>query len=223
MSQLKLLVVDDDPTNLALMKELLQQLKAEVTAIGESPLAAQIIEREKFDGILLDLTMPILSGYDLAKQVRESSCNRSTPIAIVTGRDDRDAMHKSFSLGATYFLHKPVNKQQIAELLNDFRSPRYDNRRQFTRVPLSTEVTCLLGSKTLHGVIWNISQGGVQLEVEGLQQGDTVHMSFLLSHIVIKAEGMVVWTHEDRRGLIFTDMSIENQEAIRVYVAKTGS
>lgn len=223
MARLKLLVVEDDPTNLALMTELLEQHNAEVLPVGDSPLAAQLVEREKFDGIFLDLTMPILSGYDLAKQVRESFCNPATPIVIVTGRDEPDTMHRSFSLGATYFLHKPVNKQELAQLLKDFQIPRLDKRRQFTRVALYTEVTCLLGDKTLRGVIWNISQGGVQLEVEGLQKGDTIDMSFYLSHVVIKARGMVVWIQEERQGLIFVEMSVENQEAVRVYVARTGS
>jgi two-component system, NarL family, sensor histidine kinase EvgS len=69
---MKILVVDDDPASLILLTEQLRLLNVEVLAIGNSPLAAGIVEQQKFDGALLDITMPVLSGYDLAKLIRES-------------------------------------------------------------------------------------------------------------------------------------------------------
>jgi CheY-like chemotaxis protein len=111
---LKLLVVEDDAASLELMAELLQQFKAEVRPISDSQEAPALIQREKFDGIFLDLKMPILSGFELAKLVRESACNKATPLVIVTGRDEQDTMHLSFSLGATYFLQKPIDTQKLA-------------------------------------------------------------------------------------------------------------
>lgn len=53
MALLRLLVVEDDAPSLSLMTELLQQLHTEVVPIGDSPLAAKIIEQEKFDGSFL--------------------------------------------------------------------------------------------------------------------------------------------------------------------------
>jgi CheY-like chemotaxis protein len=223
MALLRLLVVEDDAPSLSLMTELLQQLHTEVVPIGDSPLAAKIIEQEKFDGIFLDLTMPILTGYDLAMQARESSFNKTTPIVIVTGRDEVDTMHKSFSHGATYFLHKPFSKEDLEKLVDDFRGAGTSNRRQFTRVPLNGEITYSLRAETLRGFVWNISQGGIQLEAGALRLGDRVHLSFLMDHIAVAGDAMVVWVRDDRRGLIFTRMSVEDQEAIRLYVARAGS
>jgi CheY-like chemotaxis protein len=96
MAALKLLVVEDDAASLDLMAELLQRFKAEVRPISDSQAAPDLIQREKFDGIFLDLKMPILSGFELAKLVRESACNKATPLVIVTGRDEQDTMHLSF-------------------------------------------------------------------------------------------------------------------------------
>ncbi len=102
MVPLKVLVVEDDPAGLELMSEVFSSLKAQVYPFGDSEKAAAIINAEKFDGIFLDLEMPKLNGFDLARRVRSSSWNRSTPIIVVTGRDDRKTMQQAFAAGATF-------------------------------------------------------------------------------------------------------------------------
>lgn len=222
MQALKALVVDDEVSYLEMIAEILRQLKVDVHAESNSQHAAQQIEQEKYDAILLDIGMPNLNGYQLATRARESARNQDTPIVIITGREDPDAMTRSFSLGATYFLHKPVGKEQLVEIISDIRRlPHYEEERRFVRVPLNAEIICTVGSKQLTGVTWNISQGGIQLEVNGLQDGDVVGMSFVIPHAVVKAQGRVVWAKDDRQGLNFTDMNVESQEAIRAYVAGT--
>lgn len=220
MAALKLLVVEDDVANLELMTELLGQLKSEVRPVSDSLEAAGLIEREKFDAIFLDLKMPIMSGFELAKLVRESKRNNATPLVIVTGRDEKDTMHLSFSLGATYFLQKPVDTQKLTTLLGKIERVFLESRRRCARVSLNTEVTCTVGEAILNGVTWNISQGGIQLEVAGLKLGDKVWISFILPQpgTVIKAQGEVVWAQENRQGLYFTEMSVECQETVRAYI-----
>src|SRR6185437_8861158 len=117
MAALKLLVVEDNPASLELMTEIFTQLKAEVRSVQDSREAVDLIQKVKFDGIFLDLNMPILSGFELARIVRESACNKTTSMVIVTGRDEKDTMYLSFSLGATYFLQKPIDSQKVAALL----------------------------------------------------------------------------------------------------------
>jgi DNA-binding response OmpR family regulator len=220
MAALKLLVVEDDAASLDLMAELLQRFKAEVRPISDSQAAPDLIQREKFDGIFLDLKMPILSGFELAKLVRESACNKATPLVIVTGRDEQDTMHLSFSLGATYFLQKPIDTQKLALLLEKIQNLSSENRR---RCACSPEHRCDLhvAGATLNGQTWNISPGGVQLEVVGLKLGDTLQMSFILPRpgTVVKAQGLVVWAQDGRQGLYFTEMSVECQEMVRAYIS----
>ena len=82
-------------------------------------------------------------------------------------------------------------------------------------------MTCTIADKTLNGLTWNISQGGIQLEVAGLKLGDTVRMSFILPQLatVIKAQGVVVWAQGGRQGFYFTEMSVEHQETVRTYIS----
>src|SRR6202163_2730232 len=169
MAPLKLLVVEDDAASLELMTEVFTSLKAEVRPVSDSEKAAGIVNQEKFDGIFLDLEMPKLNGFDLARVIRKSSWNKSTPIIIVTGRDERQTMQEAFALGATFFLQKPVDRQKLTSLFRKVTGGMLENRRRNTRVPLQTEVTCTVGSRTIRGIAWNLSEGGMQLEASDLQ------------------------------------------------------
>jgi CheY-like chemotaxis protein len=222
MVSLKLLVVEDDAANLELMTEVFTSLQAEVKPISDSEEAAGIINRQKFDGIFLDLEMPNLNGFELASIVRKSSWNKSTPIIIVTGRDERQTMQQAFALGATFFLQKPIDRQKLNNLFRTVRGGMIDNRRRYTRVPLKTEVVCFVDSRTLRGTTWNLSQGGMQVEVGNLRSGDQVRISFQLpvTGTKIEAFGTVPWVGDKRQGIQFTNVSPPNQELIRRFVAE---
>ncbi|MGA9976120.1 MAG: response regulator, partial [Candidatus Sulfotelmatobacter sp.] len=220
MQPLKLLVVEDDIPSLELMTEVFMSLKAEVRPISDSQKAVAMVNQEKFDGIFLDLEMPNLNGFDLARLVRKSSWNKSTPIIIVTGRDDRQTMQDAFAIGATFFLQKPVDRQKLSALFRTVSGGMLENRRKFTRVPVQTEVTCTVGSRTVRGTSWNLSQGGMQVEVGGLKAKDAVRLSFKLpvSGVVIDATGVVVWGQESRQGIQFTNLSTQSQQSIRRFM-----
>jgi CheY-like chemotaxis protein len=222
MTPLKLLVVEDDSASLELMAEVFTSLKAEVRAVSDSEKAVGMVNQEKFDGIFLDLEMPKLNGFDLARLIRKSSWNKSTPIIIVTGRDERDTMQQAFSLGATFFLQKPVDRQKLSVLFRTVSGGMVENRRRYIRVPLQTEVTCTVGSRTIRGMTWNLSHGGMQVEVGDLQPKDKVRLSFRLpvSGVSLEAGGTVVWAKEDRQGIQFTTLSAPVQESIRRYIAE---
>ena len=221
MVSLKLLIVEDDIASLELMTEVFTSLEAEVSPVSDSQKAAGLVNQERFDGIFLDLEMPNLHGFDLARLIRKSSRNKSTPIVIVTGRDQRDTMQQAFTIGATFYLQKPVDRQKLSILFRTVRGGMVENRRRYTRVPIQTEVMCTVGSRTIRGVTWNLSQGGMQVEAGGLQPGDTVRVSFRLpvSGVSLEAVGTVVWTTENRQGIQFTNVSPQNDQSIRQFIA----
>src|ERR1700735_5064821 len=152
MQPLKVLVVEDDLANLELMTEVFTSLKAEVRSISDSEKAVGVVNQEKFDGIFLDLEMPNLNGFDLARLVRKSSWNKSTPIIIVTGSDERQTMHEAFAIGATFFLQKPVDRQKLGILFRTVSGGMLENKRKSTRVPIQAEVACTVGSRTVRGM-----------------------------------------------------------------------
>jgi CheY-like chemotaxis protein len=221
-NELKLLVVEDDLASLELMSEVFTSLKAEVRSVSESKKAASMVDREKFDGIFLDLEMPDLNGLDLARLIRDSSWNKTTPIIVVTGRDDRKTMQQAFAAGATFFLQKPVDRHKLTGLFRVVRGGLLESRRRHLRVPLQTDLVCVVGSRNLRGQSWNLSHGGMQIEVDGLEVGQRVRVSFRLpvSEIEIEAVGSVVWVNPNRQGIRFTEVGEKDLEAIRAFVGE---
>lgn len=220
MQPLKLLVVEDDIASLELMTEVFRSLKAEVRPISDSEKAVGAVNKEKFDGIFLDLEMPKLNGFDLARLIRKSSWNKSTPIVIVTGRDERQTMQDVFALGATFFLQKPVDRQKLSVLFRSVSGGMLENRRKHVRVPIQADVSCTVGSRTWRGASWNLSQGGMQVEVAGLKPTDAVRLSFQLpiSGEIIDVAGIVAWANEQRQGIQFTNVGAQSQQSIRQFI-----
>jgi CheY-like chemotaxis protein len=215
-------VVEDNIANLELMTEIFTSLEAQVRAVSDSEKAAFLVSQEKFDGIFLDLEMPHLNGFELSQLIRESSWNKATPIVIVTGRDERDTMKRAFSTGATFYLQKPIDRQKLNTLFRTVRGSFLENRRRSARVPLQTEVNCSAGERNLHGRTWNLSQGGMQVEVNGLKPGESVRLSFQLpsSRTNIEASATVVWGNQDRQGMRFTQLTSQNQEYLRQFISQ---
>ena len=114
---MKLLVVEDDPHTLELLHEVLTRLGAEVHAMADSRQAVTLISQEKFDGIFLDLQMPNLDGFELARRVRCSFPNKATPVVVITGSGDKASMERAFQMGTTLFLQKPADRAKLANLL----------------------------------------------------------------------------------------------------------
>jgi uncharacterized protein (TIGR02266 family) len=217
---LKLLIVEDDVASLELMTEVFASLKADVCPINESEQAVALIGQQRFDGIFLDLDMPNPNGFQLARLIRKSAWNKSTPIVIVTGVEDRQMMQEAFAIGATFFLQKPIDRRKLSALFRTVRGGMLENRRRYTRVPVQADVTCTLGSRTITGVSWNLSQGGMQVEAGHLKAGDALKLSFRLpgSDMPLEVTGVVVWAKQERQGIQFTNVSAQDQQSIREFV-----
>lgn len=222
MASLKLLIVEDDIASLELMTEVFSSLEARVCSASDGKRAANLVENEKFDGIFLDLQLPDVPGFELAKKVRQSSWNKSTPIIIVTGHDQRDAMRQSFATGATFYLQKPVDRQKLTNLFRTVRGTLFENHCRHVRIAFRTEVSCRVGSRKLSGKSWNLSQGGLQVEVDGLKVDDKVEVSFRLpdSQVPIDAAGEVVWAEAELQGIRFTSVGAHSQSEIRRTIAQ---
>ena len=220
---LKALVVEADPRSLDLMVKTLKSFHMEPRFTSNSEEALALINREKYDGIFLELMMPKLDGFELSRQIRQSSRNLSTPIFIITARKEKQTVTRAFEAGATFFLQKPLDKEKLLNLLKSTRGAMLEERRRTIRVPISTDVTWTSGNHTARGKSYNLSRGGMLFQGDDfLRKGSTIQLSFELPWMkhTIGAEGIVVHTDDQHRvGIGFVKVGQEEQAQIRDFIA----
>jgi adenylate cyclase len=103
------LVVDDTPTNVAIVSGVLKDsYRTKVATNGEKALAVANAP-EKPDLILLDVMMPGMDGYEVCRRLKDSPATRDIPIIFLTAKTDEVDEEKGFDVGAVDYIHKPFS------------------------------------------------------------------------------------------------------------------
>jgi len=222
--RLKVLVVDDDQMTLELLGMMLAAENVDVLGLRDAREASALIEKERFDGIFLDLTMPGLNGLQLAGRIRGSLHNATTPIVVITGRgDSAAAMKEAFSVGAHFFLAKPLDRDKLRRLLKSTHGSLLRERQRHRRVPLNVQISCSVGPRTLAGTALQISEQGLVFDLkDAVQPGDVVRVAFHLppSSGAVEAMGVITPAGGERSTTCqFRKMDDASREAVRKFVA----
>src|SRR5277367_2325905 len=109
----RVLVVDDNPDTMVLMRELLATRGYEVVAVASAAQAENEIRRELPDLILSDVVMPGKSGYELCREVKDNPATRLIPFVLITGLSDREDKLRGIEAGADDFLNKPIFSEEL--------------------------------------------------------------------------------------------------------------
>jgi adenylate cyclase len=103
------LIVDDTPTNLAVITGVLESLfRIKVATNGETALVIAQAS-DKPDLILLDVEMPGLDGYEVCRRLKANPATCEIPVIFLTGRTDAADEQKGFEVGAVDYIHKPFS------------------------------------------------------------------------------------------------------------------
>ena len=116
-----ILIVDDNEMNLILIKKLLSIYDTSLYFATSGEEALLILEKKKFDAILMDLQMPKMSGLEVHDRLLENkkySLNHDTPYIILTADAFIDTRKKALDQGIRAFLTKPINKEELYKTLN---------------------------------------------------------------------------------------------------------
>lgn len=111
MVEKKILLVEDEEALGYLLNEYLQMKGFDVVWAKNGKEALQILEKKSFDLSILDVMMPELDGFGLAKQVQERYPD--LPFIFLTARSLKVDVLKGFSLGAVDYLKKPIDEEEL--------------------------------------------------------------------------------------------------------------
>lgn len=104
-----ILVVDDDLTMRILMHECLEPLGYKIIQASNGLNAIEEYEKHHPDMILMDVQMPIMSGFTACRKLRALPECATVPILIITGLDDFTSIEEAYNVGATDFITKPID------------------------------------------------------------------------------------------------------------------
>ena len=136
----RILVVDDSPTIVALLKRMLVQNHFEVLVAYDGESALEIAHRERPDLIFLDIVLPGIDGFSALRKLRRDEATRNVPIIMISGNAQATEQFYVQRIGADDFMKKPFSRAEvfsrIEHLLDEQGVPRHASRR--TEAPAAT-------------------------------------------------------------------------------------
>jgi signal transduction histidine kinase len=104
-----ILLVDDRPENLVTMEAVLGQPGRQLLKATSGNEALRLLLKQEVAVALLDVQMPGMDGFEIARLMRGQARTRDVPIIFVTAGDRSDAAFEGYEAGAVDFLHKPIS------------------------------------------------------------------------------------------------------------------
>ncbi len=111
MHKNKILIVDDNTKNIQLVLNLLKEFEYSFSYAVHGRDALELVKNDEFDLILLDIMMPEINGYDVAKKIKQESIQ--TPIIFLTAKVSPEHIVKGFEAGAVDYITKPFNSKEL--------------------------------------------------------------------------------------------------------------
>jgi len=113
----KILIVDDEKINLNILLNILG-LKYEISVALNAQKALKLIQKKKFNLILLDIIMPQMDGFELCKILKSNPQTKDIPIMFITAQTDDDIIEKAYEIGGIDYITKPFRPKELLTRIN---------------------------------------------------------------------------------------------------------
>ena len=114
----KILIVDDNPTNLEILSNYLIQSGYAVFVKKSGLKALESLEMHRPDIILLDVVMPEIDGFETCRRLKENDLTKDIPVIFMTALSDIDDKVRGLQLGAVDYITKPFHQEEVLERVN---------------------------------------------------------------------------------------------------------
>jgi DNA-binding response OmpR family regulator len=109
----KILIADDEPNILISLEFLMKREGYEVVVVRDGQQALEAIVREHPDLVLMDVMMPVKSGFAVCQEIRAIEAVKDTPILMLTAKGRDIDVAKGMAMGATAYLTKPFSTREM--------------------------------------------------------------------------------------------------------------
>lgn len=116
----KVLIADDEPNIVTALEFLLRRSGYDVRVVTNGEEALALVESYVPDVVLLDVMMPVKSGYEVCQRMRERPEWRHIKIVMLSAKGREAEVSKGLSLGADLYITKPFSTQELIEAINRF-------------------------------------------------------------------------------------------------------
>lgn len=111
-------VVDDSPTTVVILKSLSTKFAgADATGFTDPEAALQHLGAHKTNLVIVDYSMPNMTGIELIKRLRETDLHKTTPIIMVTTSSEMAVRARAIAVGADAFLQKPLRAAEFIDCI----------------------------------------------------------------------------------------------------------
>jgi CheY-like chemotaxis protein len=182
----RILVVEDNTTNQQVALGILGRLGLHADAVANGAEAVRTLETIPYDLVLMDVQMPVMDGYEAARQIRRRSVilNPRIPIIAMTAHAMQGDREKCLAAGMNDYLAKPVSFQDVAEKLYRWLGPegggrsRRQQKREYAMsaegelavFDLETMLKRLLGDKNLARIVLEGFLQDIPQQMQALQE-----------------------------------------------------
>jgi len=123
LSGTRILLVEDNAINQELAVELLSGAGIEVTVAGDGRQALDLLERQHFDGVLMDCQMPVMDGYAATRELRERAGFKDLPVIAMTANAMAGDREKALAAGMNDHVAKPIDVDELFAKLAQWVRP----------------------------------------------------------------------------------------------------
>lgn len=136
----RILIVDDNESNRDLLGRRLLHEGHQVTAVDSGEAALAAVENDSFDLVLLDLLMPGMNGIEVLERLKADPRYRDTPVIMISGLTETDAVIRCIEAGAEDYLPKPFNPVLLrARISSGLERKRWRDRERDYLASISAE------------------------------------------------------------------------------------
>ena len=119
----RILVVDDDENILSLERTILEQKGFAVTTADSGAEALEVLGKEDFDLVLLDVMMPEIDGFTVCRRIKEDPRTKELPVIFLTAKGGGEALAEGFESGAIMYINKPFTANKLLTIVNTMLEP----------------------------------------------------------------------------------------------------